>query len=179
MLARGDERGVVATLAHSAGRSRGSRARCVWSIATAHTMARLPICGLHPHPSGPDGTLLTTVKAARRMASLHARGAIREGGWIDRPRNHGSASCAKARAAVLVMPAPAWDCACATHSDRRRFCWPIRRSGLADLPRHYERSATCGPPPSGPKPTAGEMRRKDRIIAQPDSSSQLSANFHC
>ena len=176
VLANGDERGVVTTLAAlvpgaAAGlvrdvllvdRDGGGAMERVADVAGCHFLVR----------QGPDGALLTEgAKAARSNWFLFLRaGAILEGGWIDETAQFmESASLApKARAAVFrYARSPHADLRVrdAFKTARRFLLGPSADQGLLISRAHYD--ALGGHTATSERAETkllAKLRRKDRII---------------
>jgi hypothetical protein len=176
VLAKGDERGVVATLAALVPGAAAGLIRDVLLVdrAADDTMARVAdVAGCHFLVSqGSDGALLSeAAKAARSNWLLFLRaGAILEGGWIDEIAQFmESASLApKARAAVFrYTRSPHADLRVrdALKTARRVLLGPSADQGLLISRTHYE--TLGGHPHASERAEAkllARLKRKDRII---------------
>jgi hypothetical protein len=176
VLAKGDERGVVATLASLVPGAAAGLVRDVLLVDRERddTMARVAdVAGCHfLVRQGPDGALLTEgAKAARSNWLLFLRaGAILEGGWIDETAQfmESAALAPKARAAVFrYARSPHTDLRVrdAFKTARRWVLGPSADQGLLIFRAHYD--ALGGHAASSERAETrllAKLRRKDRII---------------
>src|SRR4029079_6715180 len=149
VLARGDERGVVATLAALVPGAAAGLIRDVLLVdrASGETMARVAdVSGCHfIVRQGTDGVLLSeAAKVARSNWLLFLRaGAILEGGWIDEIAQfmEGAALGPKARAAVFryaLSPHADVRVSDAFKTARRVLLGPSADQGLLIARSHYD-----------------------------------------
>jgi len=176
VLAKGDERGVVATLAALVPGAAAGLIRDVLLVDRdgGETMARVAdVAGCHfLVRQGSDGTLLREgAKAARSNWLLFLRaGAILEGGWIDEIAQfmESAALGPKTRAAVFrYARSPHADLRVrdAFKTARRVLLGPSADQGLLISRSHYD--ALGGHPQESERAEAkllARLRRKDRII---------------
>lgn len=176
VLARGDERGVVATLAALVPGAAAGLVRDVLLVdrtagETMERVADVAGCHLLVH-QGADGSLLSEgAKAARSNWLLFLRsGAILEGGWIDETAQFmESASLApKARAAVFRYarsPHAELRVRDAFKTARRFLLGPSADQGLLISRAHYD--ALGGHAAASERAETrllAKLRRTDRII---------------
>jgi len=176
VLAKGDERGVVATLAALVPGAAAGLIRDVLLLdrQSDDTMARVAdVAGCHfLVRQGTDGVLLTEgAKAARSNWLLFLRaGAILEGGWIDETAQfmENASFAARPRAAVFrYARSPHTDVGMrdAFKTARRVLLGPSADQGLLISRSHYEQLG--GHPKTTERAEAkllAKLRRKDRII---------------
>ena len=176
VLARGDERGVVATLAALVPGAAAGLIRDVLLVDREHTdtMARVAdVAGCHflVRP-GSDGALLSeAAQEARSNWLLFMRaGAVLEGNWIDEIAQfmENAQLAPKARAAVFrYARSPHADVRVrdAFKTARRVLLGPSADQGLLIARAHYD--ALGGHPQGSERAEAkllARLRRKDRII---------------
>jgi hypothetical protein len=176
VLARGDERSVVATLAALVPAAAAGLVRDVLLVdrAGGASMERVAdVAGCHLLvESGADGALLAAgAKAARSNWLLFLRaGAILEGSWIDETTQFMEAAslAPKARAAVFRharSPYADLKVRDAFKTARRFLLGPSADQGLLISRAHYE--ALGGHPTASDRAETkllAKLRRKDRIL---------------
>jgi hypothetical protein len=176
VLAKGDERGVVATLAALVPGAAAGLVRDVLLVdrKSDDTMARVAdVAGCHfLVRQGTDGVLLSEgAKAARSNWLLFLRaGAVLEGGWIDETAQfmENASLAPRSRAAVFrYARSPHVDLQMrdAIKTARRILLGPSADQGLLISRSHYD--ALGGHPQASERAEAkllAKLRRKDRII---------------
>lgn len=175
LLAKGDERGVVSTLAALVPGAAAGLVRDVLLIdhdggETMERVADIAGCHLLVH-QGVDGVLLAEgAKAARSHWLLFLRaGAILEGGWIDETAQfmESAALAPKARAAVFrYARSPHADLRVsdAFKTARRWVLGPSADQGLLISRAHYDAIGGHAASARAETKLLAKLRRRDRII---------------